>query len=163
MALSKYAKQQILRQQTQARFPYLIKIMYYTNGSDTPQIFRFVNADNNVTFNNEVYEASCFSIEPPQQKNDGFTDAKISISAIDQEWIAKIRETQKRAKVLFMATIQYEQNGSTKIEAINEMEFTLTNATWNDTAIQWTMKFDDLLDVIVPMETITTSICPALA
>jgi len=102
--MTNYAKQQMLRRETQARFPYLIEIHHFTE-SGAENIYRYANTDEDVTYNNATYTASCFSITPSEKTSSGFSDAKLTISAIDQEWIVKIRETQKRAKIIFTASI----------------------------------------------------------
>ena len=160
--LSNYAKQQILRQETQSRFPYLIEINHIDD-SGTENVYRFVNSNEDMEYNGNIYSASYFEIQLPERKTDGFGNAKLTISAVDQVWITKIRTTSKRAKIKFIAVIQYEKNGDTSIEPIEEIEMTLTQAQWNNSVIQWTMIFDDLLEISMPMEVITSNICPALA
>lgn len=160
-----YAQQQILRRDTHAKFPYLIAIKHYTNADDHTEfnMYYYANSDIDIEFEGNTYTASVFSVQPPEKKSDGFSDAKISISAIDQEWIVKIRNTPtraKRAELTFVAVIQYE-NGTEVVEAIEEEKFILTNASWNDESIEWTMKFDDLMDLQIPMATMDSRICPA--
>lgn len=162
MSLTKTAQAEMLKMETYAKFPFLIEITRYTNDG-TEEIYRYVNADKDVVFENNTYNAGYFSITPPEKNNDSFSDAKLTLSAIDQEWIEKIRETKKRPKIRFVASISYEDNGEEVIEAIEDEEFLLTNAVWQDDVITWTMKFDENMDIKFPLEIIDTRICPGLA
>lgn len=164
--LTRTGKNEMLRMETRAKFPFLIEIKYYsTNGNltddngDKYSIYRYANSDNDIVFNENTYYASYFEIELPQETTNGVSDAKITISAIDQSWIQKIRETGKRSQIKFIAVIMFDST----IEPIEEMDFELTSVTWNDVSIQWTMEFDNLMDIQIPIETIDERICPALA
>ena len=84
----------------------------------------------------------------------------MTISNVDQSIIEKIRSSSKRSKIRFIATIEHYENGTT-IEPIEDMEFTLTNATANETTIQWAMKFD-IFDIKVPYDVCNDRVCPAL-
>jgi len=162
--MTEYAKQQMIRMETQAKFPYLIEITHYTSKTDTTgTIYRYANSDKDITYEENTYTASCFSINPPEKRTDTITDATLTISAIDQEWIYKIRQTQKRAKIRFIAIIQYENDNVESIEAIDDIDFDLSKANWNDTSITWTMEFDTLADIQIPCETVDERLCPALA
>lgn len=160
--LSYKAKQQILRQETQARFPYLIEITQYLD-DDTTNVYRYANCDEDIEYNDKVYKAGYFSLQPPEKKSDGLGNAKLTISAIDQEWIARIRSTSKRAKIKFIAVIQYLNDNKMDIEPVEELEMTLTQAQWDSNVIQWTMIFDDLNEISMPLDIINNTICPALA
>lgn len=149
------AQQEILRMETQAMFPYLIEV---TVGNE---VLRYVNADEDVTFEGSKFTASYFKLSPPERTQTGIKDASITISAIDGEWIARIRQVQTRSTIRFIAVIMYE-NGTQVVEPIDDITFKLTNASWNDTTIQWTMKFDDLLDVNMPCVKFSEDVCPAL-
>lgn len=158
------AKQQMLRMRVHAKFPYLIEIKHYTDASDPTvyDVYRYANSDNDIEFDGETYSASVFSVQPAEKKTDGFSDAKLTISAVDQTWITRIRNTPvraKRAEIRFVAVIQYENNGTETVEAIEEEDFILTLADWNDTEIQWTMKFDELMDIQIPLLTLDSRLC----
>lgn len=159
MSLSAKAKQQIMRMETYAKFPYLIEVTHEDYGT-----FRFVNCDKDLVYSGKTYSASFFSINPPDRTNSGITDGTLTISAIDQTWIARIRNTQKRAKVKFIACIVYdEQNQIEGIETIEELDFVLTKCQWNDTAIQWTMVFDEDMDLVIPCDVASPQKTPGIA
>ena len=144
----------------QAKFPYLIEVTYVKQDG-TEEILRYANTDEDVTYDGETYTAGFFKMSLPEKTNSGFTDASITISNIDQVWVGKIRSSNKRSKLRFIATIEHYESGTT-IEPIEDMEFTLTNASIDETTIQWTLKFDDLFDIKVPYDVCNDRVCPAL-
>lgn len=150
MALSGKAKAEMLKMETRAKFPYLIKIEY-KKSDNTIEMFYFANCDDDIVYDGHTYVSSVFSIQPPEKKSDSISDAKLSISAIDQVWIEKIRSTKKRAKATFTAVISIDDDETT-VESIEEEEFELTLAQWNDTSISWNMEFDTLSDVQCPLD-----------
>ena len=148
---------------TRAKFPYLIEITYYRN-NNTTEVFRYANSDTDMTFENHTFNAGYFKIQRPQRTTSGFTDAKITISALDQAWIERIRNADKkqRSEIRFVAVIDYDNNGTRTIEPIEDMEFILTNATADEKAIQWNMKFDEKMEIQVPFDECNDRVCPAL-
>ena len=163
MSLSALSKQKLLRLETYAKFPYLIEITRI-NSNDQEEVYRYANSDTPITFEGNVYQSGYFSIEPPEERADGISDARLTISAIDTDnnWIGKIRDTQKRAKLRFIAVIQYDSNNQQQIEVMEDNDFVLTVASWNRQTIQWTMKFDELSDIQIPLTEVTSQVCPAL-
>ena len=168
MSLSRKAKLLMEKMEIQAKFPYLIEITNYPQSGQSEKL-RYANTDEDVLFTEIVngeevtntFQAGFFKVTLPEQTTSGFTNATLTISNIDQSWIAKIRSTYKRAKIRFLATIEHYEEG-TVVEPIEDMEFALTNATANETTIQWTMLFDDLSDIKVPYDICNDRICPAL-
>lgn len=167
MSLTALAKQKMLRMETYAKFPYLIEITRLADDG-TETVYRYANCMEDVEYteNEEVktFHAGYFEIEPPEKKKEGFSDARLTISAIDTEhnWIGLIRSTSKRAKLRFVAVIEHQNNGAKIIEPIEDYEFMLTSASWTETTIQWTMKFDDLMDIQIPCDEVTIHNTPAL-
>ena len=161
--LSRRAKIEMERTLTRAKFPYLIEITYFKN-DNTNQVFRYANSDTDMTFESHTFSAGYFNIQRPQRTTSGFTDAKLSITAIDHTWIERIRnaDKKKRSKIRFVASIDYDNSGTRTIEAIEDMEFILTNATSDGQIIQWTMKFDENLEIQVPFDECNDRVCPAL-
>lgn len=162
-------KNEILKMETYAKFPYLIEITYIHN-DNTEEIFRFANSNEDIVFteieNGKVVEktftAGFFTITPPERNGNEITDAKITISAVDQEWIQKIRNSNKRSKIRFLAVIQYKENNIESVEPIEDLEFELAQANWNETEIQWTMEYDTLQDVLIPLDEMDSYNCPQL-
>lgn len=164
MSLSAKAKNEIMKMETYAKFPYLIEVTrYYTEDElDKTEVLRYANCDEDITFEGNIFKASYFEITPPEKTTQEISDAKLTYSAIDQEWITKIRQTEKRAKIRFLAVIQYNDQNVESIEPIDDIIFDLTQAQWNETTIQWNMEFDNLLDVNLPCEELTSLNCPQL-
>ena len=142
-----------------ASFPFLIEVW---NTSDPSTIERYVNASEDKTFENHTFTASSFTIQPPEKSESGVKDATITISTIDQTWIEKVRNATERYKVRFLAVIDYDDNGTETIEAIDDITFFLTNATWQETTLQFSMKFDEGMSVNVPCHKLDQFVAPAL-
>jgi hypothetical protein len=152
------AEQLIARQQTYAKFPFLIKIIHDEFG-----VFRYANSDRDITYNGEVYQAAYFSIDPPDREGSKINNGTLTISAIDQFWIEKIRTTQTAVNIIFIAVIEYNDGVVSGIEPIDEIDFILRNASWNEDAITWEMVFDEGMGVIIPCDRATVLKCPGVA
>ena len=149
----------MLVQKTRAKFPYIIEIVNEDLG-----VFRYANSSKNVTFEGNMFTAGLFSVTPPERTTTSISNAKLSISCVDQTWIDKIRRTQKRSSCRFIATIIYDTDNDTTIcEAIEDNSFTLTSASWDDSNISWDMEFDDRMTVLVPVDIGSSQNCPGCA
>ena len=142
-----------------ASFPYLIEVW---KPSDPTHIERYVNASVDKEFEGNTFTASYFTIQPPEKTESGIKDATITISTIDQTWIEKVRGTQERYKCRFVAVIDYDDDGTETIEALDDITFTLVNATWAETTLQFTMKFDEGMSINVPCQKLDQFVAPAL-
>ena len=159
MSLSNKAKQQILRQQMCAMFPYFIEIT-----SDNV-VYRYVNADDDMVYDNNTYTACYFSITPPEKTESRIGDGKITFSAIynNREWVKKIRNTTTRASIRIVAAIIYTAEGvANGIEPIYDTEFELCEASWDDESISLTMKFDTGMDIQIPSDKMDEIVCPGV-
>ena len=148
----------MLRMETYAKFPYLIEITHETYGT-----FRYANCTEDVVYDGNTYSAGYFLIDPPERKDNSIGDAKLSISAIDQEWIYKIRNTQERAHIKFLACIQYDTEMNVDyVEPIDVLEFDLTRASWdNNFMLTWDMTFDEGMAILIPCDKVTSQKVPA--
>ena len=147
--------------ETYAKFPYLIEITHELYGT-----FRYANCDEDVVYAGETYSAGYFLIDPPERKDNSIGDAKLTISAIDQEWIAKVRslpQDQARATIKFMAVIQYDDDMNVEyVEPIDILEFSLTRASWdNNFLLSWDMTFDSGMAILIPCDRVTSQKVPA--
>jgi hypothetical protein len=152
------AEQLIARQETFAKFPFLIKIIHEQFGT-----FRFANSDEDITYNGEVYQAAYFTIEPPSKEGGKIGDGQISISTVDQIIIEKIRNTQIAASIIFIATIAYNDGMIAGIEPIEEMELTLRAIDWSEDVMTGQLIFDESMGIIIPCDRATTLKCPGVA
>jgi hypothetical protein len=123
----------------------------------------YTDASENITYDGKVYTAAAFTIQPPDKDGSKIGDATLTISAIDQVWIEKIRETQIPAKLRIIAAIVYKEGSFAGIEPLEENSFTLRAANWNDISISWSMHFDENMAIIVPAEKCNAQICPGIA
>lgn len=163
MSLSNKAKQQILRQRMHAMFPYFIEIENEDLGT-----FRYVNADNDMEWNGNTYEACFFSIQPPDKTETKVGDGTLTFSGIynSGEWIRKIRSTCKRGTVRIVAAIIYtDGNIVDGIEPIYDTDFILSDASWDAESreIKIVFKFDEGMDINMPCDTLDEIICPGVA
>jgi hypothetical protein len=155
-------EQQLARRETQAKFPFLIKVGYSTGGEAWEDLY-YANSDSDIDYEGNTYLASVFQIDPPDKDGSKIGDAQITISAIDQLWIHRIRGTQIPARITFMAAIVYDDSGQADIEEIERMRFTLRGAQWNELSIAWTMSFDENMKINVPPDKCTAQKVPGLA
>jgi hypothetical protein len=154
-----FSQLQIARKRTHAKFPYLIEITHPDYG-----VFRYANADEMVMCDGNNYQPATFSIQPPERNGGKIGNASLSISAVDQFWIEKIRGTQKPADIRFIAVIVYDKdNGEVVVEPLEENRFTLRKASWNETAITWEMIFDDTQSYILNSELCDSATAPGIA
>ena len=157
--MNTYTQNLLVQNDIPASFPFLIEIW---KPSEPNNIERYVNATEDKVFENHTFTASSFTVQPPEKTESGVKDAQITISTIDQTWIEKVRTTQERYKCRFVAVIDYDNNGTETIEPIDDITFTLTNATWQETTMQFTMKFDEGMSINVPCQKLDQFVCPAL-
>ena len=140
------SKHEMLVQRTRARFPYLIHIYNEDLGD-----FYYCNCDKDMEYDGHSYTAGVFEITPPERTDTSIGNAMLRISSVDMQWIRKIRQTQKRSRISFVASIEYYDNGQKIIEPVEDNEYTLVKATWDGgTMIQWEMIFDEDMDINCP-------------
>jgi hypothetical protein len=159
--MSRLLEQQLARTETRAKFPFLIKVEYSVEGEVREPLY-YANSDTAIDYGGDTYLASVFQIDPPDKDGSKIGDAQITISAVDQFWINKIRGTRIPAKITFMAVIVYDEDGI-NIEEIERMRFTLRGARWNETAVSWAMSFDENMKINVPPDKCTAQKVPGLA
>jgi hypothetical protein len=144
--------------ETYAKFPYLIEVTHPAFAT-----FRFANSDEDIIYEGQKYESAYFTIDPPDRDGSKIGDGQLTISAIDQLWIERIRTIQTAAKIKFLATIAYDDGVVSGVEPIEEMEFTLRIANWNENTITWAMVFDENMAIRVPCDRATALKCPGAA
>lgn len=141
------ADYEISRMQTQAEFPFLIHIYNEDFGN-----FYFVNSDSSITFGNHTYQPALFTIEAGEKTETSIGNATLNISALPDangtNWIERIRNTQKRSTVRFVGTIV----NNNEVEPLWDMKYTLTQATWNELTISWTMEYDTNMQILIPCD-----------
>lgn len=156
------SQKQLLRMETYAKFPYLI-VVKYKDEDDVSHEEYFVNKDEDVIYQEQTYQACYFQVVPPTKSNSGLSDGRITFSTIDQSWIQRVRSAVGRITIEFIACIDYSAiETSNYIEEIEKTKFTLIKSSWNDTEIQFTMMYDDRMNLVVPSDVCNNINTPAL-
>jgi hypothetical protein len=155
MKISSFSKRKITQQRTPASFPVLIEI-----APEGEPVLYYTNASENITYDGKIYNAASFSIQPPDRDGSKIGDATLTMSAIDQVWIEKIRSTKIPAKLRFIAVIVYKEGSIAGIEPLEENSFTLRAANWNDISISWSMHFDERMAIIITSVKCNAQITP---
>jgi len=145
-------------QEVFAKLPCLIKVTHETYG-----IMYFANSDKDVVYTGDNYVASRFEVQPPAIEGERIGNATLTISAVDQSWIQKIRVTQIPAILEFVAVIEYDDEGILRIEPLEENYFTLRAANWTEMSISWEMSFDERQGYVLTSVKCTPQISPGCA
>lgn len=161
MNISNIAKGILHKQEVRAKFPYLVHFEY-RNGQGEIEDYYYCNSDGSIEYNGNTYHPAVFEVTPPEITSTSVGNATITISAVDQVWIEKIRNTQERVKIEFTGVMMYDKEGELQVEPVFANKFVLTNASWNDISITWTMVFDDKWDIQFPCMTCNEITVPAL-
>jgi len=151
--------QQLLsRHRTFAAFPYLIKISHPEYAD-----MLYANSLENIVFRGNIYNSANFTLQPPDLDGSKIGAASLTISAVDQVWIEKIRQTQIPALLQFIAVIDYNDLGIAGIEALDENSFTLRAARWDEKSITWELSFDERQNYIITSIKCTPQVAPGCA
>jgi hypothetical protein len=143
----------------QGKFPYLIEISH----PDYNTMY-FANSSENIVYNTNIYNSASFSIQPPDKDGSKIGSAALTISAIDQFWIERIRAITTPAELRFAAVIVYdEQGGMAGIESLEENNFTCRLANWNEISISWDLSFDERMGFIITSVKCTPMTAPGCA
>jgi hypothetical protein len=157
--LSPKVQKLLADQRTFARFPYLIKITHpgYPN-------MLYVNSHENIEYKGGDYNSAVFTIQPPDLDGPKIGAASLTISAVDQAWIEKIRQTQVPAELRFIAVIVYDELGGYEgIEPLDENSFTLRAAKWDEKSITWDLSFDERQAYIITSIKCAPQVAPGCA
>ncbi len=74
-----------------------------------------------------------------------------------------VRSTNSRMQVRFIACMVYVANDDTVIEPLDDISFTLTDAQWDESTIEFGMMLDDKMSVLIPCDVASTRTMPAIA
>jgi hypothetical protein len=159
MPISDFSKRLLTRQRTAASFPCLIEVTH----PNYPAGLFYTNASEDIEYGDKTYHAAAFSVQPPERDGSKIGDATLTMSAVNQAWIEKIRETQIPAKLKFIAAIVYKEGTIAGLEPLEENSFTLRAASWNEISITWSMHFDENMAIVVPAEKCTAQTTPGIS
>ena len=169
--LTNKGKEQILKQQMQASFPYLIKIDW-RNGT----VSRFINADNDIQYEEydentdtvslETYEAYTFGLILPESSDKGYGSGTLNLSSLNDNTniIGLIRSLPigHRPIIEIKGLIIYSEDVSDEpeIETIYDRMYYLSNPSWGEgTDIRFVVKPDEGMDVQMPCDTMNEMTC----
>jgi len=157
MTLSPGVQKLLAAQKAYAEFPFLIRITHL--GTD----MLYANSSENIVYKGDIYNAAVFSVQPPDFDGPRIGAATLTISAADQVWIEKIRQTQIPAQLRFVAIIDYDDSGNRGIEPLDESVFTLRAAKWDEKSITWDLSFDERQSYVITSIKCTPQTAPGCA
>jgi len=150
-----YIKQQIKRMNTTASFPVLIEIKYQDKSGNI-LYYRYTNADKTIIVEEHEFTPYNFSVTNGEKTNTSIGNGKLTLSSIDQEWIGRIRNASIRKDKLstcrVLECVNYVQNNTEQTDILEENDYVLKAANWEDKSVQWTMLFDEDMDIIIPCD-----------
>jgi hypothetical protein len=158
MTLSPVAQKLLASQRTAAEFPYLIKITH----PDFADMF-YANSSENIFYKGNVYNPASFTMQLPDLEGPEIGAASLSISAVDQYWIQRIRDLKTPAEMQFVAVIVYDDAAIEGIEQLDENSFTLRMAQWDEQSITWELSFDERQAYIITSIKCTPQVAPGCA
>lgn len=154
------AVKELLRLNSNLKLVTLLAITY-TTPSRTEETVYYNNSERNIVYNSKTYEPYDFMITPATYTESSVTDGSLTLSAIDQVWIEKIRNMPTRPYLTMTYLLIYGDKED-KYDVLEEMTYLLNSANWNDTSIQWSMLYDDKMNLIFPCDKGTVDKIPAL-
>lgn len=164
------AMEEIFKQNMEGFLPVLVDIFspdIKWQGSDDKQEnchLRLVNDTSDIVYKGKTYAASCFNFTPPTEDGKKIEGASITISAIDQRVIELIRLAEIDCKISIVASFAKQVDDEGTKFYFTEMQnftFTMKNVTWNRTTAQWTLVFDETMQLNIPRDLATEIKCPS--
>jgi hypothetical protein len=152
--------EQIFKLMTTAMFPALIKFTYTEDG--ITKHLRLVNNTVDMVYDGETYIAASFKYNPPKNSDRKMGNGTLSISCIDQSMIVLIRSLKARATAKVTAAFYYDEDNHLYFEPIDEWTFKLSTVSWNESVAQWTMLYDDRMDIQFPSVKMNSLLCPGI-
>mgnify|MGYP005858877695 CR=1 FL=1 len=143
--LSAAARAALMAESTSSVFCILIELDHPTFADP----IRLVNNNEDLVYGGETYIAYPFRLDPPDEKQDQISNAKITIDNIDRGILAVLREEADpftiRTKAMF-----YNDDSSPLFEPLAEWEFTLANASYDAKVITGDLVYEDRLQNRIP-------------
>jgi len=156
--LSASAIRAILHSETSAMFPLLIAISH----SSLVSPIRIVNNNADMTYGGNVYTAFPFRFDPPDETDDGMTNARLTVCNVDRTMVETIRALPGRPTVSVIASFYYEE-GTPVFEAVAAWEFVLSNVSYDKSIVSGELIYEDRLSVNVPVHHMTAFLFPGVA
>lgn len=129
--------------------PVLMEITHGVSGYPNP--LRIVNNTVSLTYDGNEYLPYPFRFDPPDVLESGqVANARLTISAVDQQIAAIIRSTSVPPTVRAIAMYYSDETGSTVFEPIAAWDHILRKVSGNDESISAELIYEDRLDNEVP-------------
>lgn len=122
--------------------PVLLEITHGVAGYPNP--LRLVNNTVSMEFSGQTFLAFPFKYDPPTLGNDGaVSNARLSISAIDQTIAAVLRSTMTPPTVTAVATYWSDETGAPVFEELVRWDFILRNVSGNVDTISGELVYEE--------------------
>lgn len=131
--------------------PVLLAITHGVAGYTNPLLI--VNNTVDLIYDGDTYVAFPFKFDPPDVKSDGSVqNAKMTISAIDQQIAAILRSTSTPPTMTAKAMYYSDETGTVVFEPVASYSFTLRNVTGSVDIISADLIYEENLDLEYPVE-----------
>jgi len=129
--------------------PVLLEITHGVAGYPNP--LRIVNNTVALTYESNEYLPYPFRFDPPDVLDSGqIANARITISAVDQQIAAIIRSTDVPPSVVARAMYYSDETGSVVFEPLASWSHTIRNVSGTVDAISAELVYEDRLDLEIP-------------
>jgi len=130
--------------------PVLLSITHGVAGYPNPLLI--VNNTTNLVYSGNTYIAFPFKFDPPDIRDAGeIANARLTISAIDQQIAAIVRSTDVPPTVIAHAMFYTDETGSVYFEPMASWEFVLRNVGGNAEMITADLIYEERLDLEFPV------------
>ena len=155
-SLSTAAKNAIFAQETSSAF--LLTLTIDHDDLDDP--LRFVNDNQDITFDGDVYTAYPFLIDLPADTGEEISRVTLTIDNVDRQIVETIRELTTAPSV-DLEVLHQPYGGSATKEA-GPFSFTLKDSVYDVLVVTGTLSYEDILDEPFPGDTFSPPDFPGL-
>ena len=122
-----------------------------------------VNNNVDLVYDGDTYTAFPFRFQLPDVKNDGsVSNAKITVSAVDQQLAGIIRSTATPITVKAIAVFYQDAAGTLTVESLAEYDLVVRNVSGNAEYISADLIYEERLELDFPRDEFRPSIFPGL-
>lgn len=158
--LSNRGKSKINKQNVDAQFIVLADVYHEDVGH-----FYYNDSDEDIDYIDIKWERNpTMTVVRPEVTSTGVGNGSLSLSTVDQEWIARVRNLnavpgKERFRCRLIGLMKYD--GIT--ELLYDEEYVLNEASWNDSTLQFNMIYDDNWGINIPVVTCNSLIAYGVA
>ena len=130
--------------------PVLLSITHGVAGYTNPLLI--VNNTVDLVYSGDTYKAFPFKFDPPDLRGEGeISNARLTISAIDQQIATIIRSTDTPPTVIARAMFYSDETGVVYFEPMASWEFILRNVGGNAETITADLIYEERLELEYPV------------